>query len=335
MRIKAVQFAAPGIPADVLQVRGLPQPQPGPGEVLVRMLVSPVNPSDLMFIRGQYTLSAACPAVPGFEGVGIVQASGGGLRGRLFVGRRVVVLNPRGGNWAEYAVVPATNVIPISSALSDQQAATFFVNPATAWVMTREVLQVPAGQWLVQTAAASVLGRMVVRLGRVCGFRTFCIVRRAAQADELKALGADHVEVCTDETSIASLADRIRAVTGQGGARFAIDAVGGPLGSAVLSSLGRKGRMLAYGTLSGQPLSFHPRTLMTVGSSVEGFWLGNFIAEKSLLFRLSLVRRLTNLIRSGVLQTDIAGEWGLDDVRTAVLSAEDSSVPGKCLLRIS
>jgi hypothetical protein len=74
---------------------------------------------------------------------------------------------------------------------------------------------------------------------------------------------------------------------------------------------------------------------MTVGSSVAGFWLGNFMAEKNLLFRLSLVRRLTNLIRSGVLHTDIAGEWALADVRTAVLSAEDSSVNGKCLLRIS
>jgi len=74
---------------------------------------------------------------------------------------------------------------------------------------------------------------------------------------------------------------------------------------------------------------------MTVGSSVEGFWLGNFMAEKSLFFRLSLVRRLTNLIRSGVLHTDIAGEWGLNDVRAAVLAAEDSSVRGKCLLRIS
>jgi len=335
MTIKAVQFTAPGTPADVLQVRDLACPEPGPGEVLVRMLVSPVNPSDMMFIRGHYTLQATCPAVPGFEGVGVVQASGGGLRGRLFVGRRVVVLNPRGGNWADYAVVPATNVIPISSTLSDQQAATFFVNPATAWVMTREVLKVPAGQWLVQTAAASALGRMVVRLGRTCGFRTFCIVRRAAQADELKALGADHVEICADAAEVQSLADRIRAVTGQGGARFAIDAVGGPLGSAVVSSLGRNGRMLAYGTLSGQPLSFHPRTLMTVGSSVAGFWLGNFMAEKNLLFRLSLVRRLTNLIRSGVLHTDIAGEWALDDVRTAVLSAEDSSVNGKCLLRIS
>jgi len=83
MTIKAVQFTAPGAPADVLQVRDLACPEPGPGEVLVRMLVSPVNPSDMMFIRGHYTLQATCPAVPGFEGVGVVQASGGGLRGRL------------------------------------------------------------------------------------------------------------------------------------------------------------------------------------------------------------------------------------------------------------
>jgi len=335
MTIKAVQFDTPGEPARVLQVRSVSRPQPGPGEVLVRMLVSPVNPSDMMFIRGHYTLRAACPAIPGFEGVGVVEAAGGGFRGRLFVGRRVVVLNPQGGNWAEYAVVPASNVIPISSTLSDQQAATFFVNPATAWVMTREVLRVPAGQWLVQTAAGSALGRMVIRLGRICGFRTFCVIRRPAQAAELRQLGADHVEVCADESAVGGLPDRIRAVVGSSGVFGAIDAVGGSLGSAVINSLGKNGRMLAYGTLSGQPLSFHPRTLMTVGSSVEGFWLGNFMASKGLMFRLSMVRRLTNLIRSGVLQTNIAGEWDISDVGSAVRAAEDSDVSGKCLLRIS
>ena len=174
--MKSVQFEVPGEPSQVLKVVDCEIPMPKSGEVLVRMLASPVNPSDMMYIRGHYTVPAQCPASPGFEGVGVVEQTGGGLRGLLFRGRRVVVLNRKGGNWSEYVVVPSTEVIPISKSLSNEQAATFFVNPATAWVMTQEVLRVPNGQWLLQTAAGSALGRMIVRLGRQCGFKTFNVV---------------------------------------------------------------------------------------------------------------------------------------------------------------
>jgi len=331
--MKSLQFATPGDPASVLQLTDLPLPQPGPGQVRVRMLASPVNPSDLMYIRGHYTVPPVCPAVPGFEGVGIVEASGGGWRGKLFTGRRVVVLNRAGGNWSEYAIVPDQQVVPVSSDLSDEQAACFFVNPATAWVMTREVLKVPANAWLLQTAAGSALGRMIIRLGKLSGFRTLNIVRREAQAAELRQLGADAVLVCDSDSAATDLTDRIRSVVGGHGLLYAVDAVGGAVGSAVVRTLGPGGRMLAYGTLSGQPLSFSPRTLMTVGSSVEGFWLGNFMQQRGLLFRLGLVRRLTRLIRSGILSTQIAGTWPLDQATTAVRAAEDSTVAGKCLLK--
>lgn len=332
--MNVLQFSAPGEPAEVLQLTSRSVPQPGPGEVRVRMLASPVNPSDLMFIRGRYTIPPVCPAVPGFEGVGVVESSGGGWRGRLFNGRRVIVLSRNGGNWSEYNIVPDQQIIPVSSRLSDEQAACFFVNPATAWVMTREVLRVPQGAWLLQTAAGSSLGRMIIRLGKRTGFRTINVVRREAQAAELRQLGADQVLVCGSDDAAAGLSDQIRRITGSDGLLFAVDAVGGSTGSAVIQSLGRGGRMLAFGTLSGQPLQFSPRTLMTVGSSVEGFWLGNFLQQRGLLFRLGLVRRLTSLIESGVLGTEIAGTWPLSRAVEAVRAAEDSAVSGKCLLRI-
>jgi NADPH2:quinone reductase len=336
--MNTIQFQQPGDPATVLKTVNLERPVPRPGEVLVRMLATPINPSDLMYIRGRYTVPAHCPATPGFEGVGIVEASGGGLRGRLMKNRRVVVLNRRGGNWAEYAVVPATEVIPVSSSISIEQAATFFVNPATAWVMTREVLKVPQGQWLIQTAAGSALGRMIIRLGRDRGFRTFNIVRRESQAEELRRLGADHVEVFdesknTPEKLNASIRKTI-SVAGLG-AGFVIDAVGGATGSALVQCLGQKGRMLTYGTLSNEPIEFSPRVLMTTSASVEGFWLGSYMSNVSLLFKLRLVHRLTTLIQSGVLSTEIAQSFSLDQITDAVKAAEDSSVPGKILLRIS
>src|SRR4051812_1102203 len=104
--MKAAVFESFGNPPDVLHVREVPDPHPGPGEVRVRMIQSPVNPSDLLVVRGLYGVLPRLPATPGFEGVGVVDEVGSGLLGRLVKGKRVVAINNRGGNWAEYAIIP-------------------------------------------------------------------------------------------------------------------------------------------------------------------------------------------------------------------------------------
>src|SRR5437660_602475 len=176
--MKAAVFDRFGDPADVLAVRDVPAPEPGRGEVRVRMLASPINPSDMLTVRGQYGKQPPLPMTPGFEGVCIVEA-GSGLLARRVMGKRVAVLNgsSQRGNWQEYVVIPARQAVPVKAALRDEQAASFFVNPATALVMTRHVLNVPHGAWLLQTAAGSALGRMVIRLGAYYGFRTLNVVR--------------------------------------------------------------------------------------------------------------------------------------------------------------
>src|SRR6516165_2011945 len=251
--MKAIVCERWGDPEEVLQVRDVPEPQPGRGEVRVRMLASPINPSDLLMIRGEYGRKPRLPATPGFEGVGVVEA-GSGLLARRVMGRRVAVLNSGSGNWQEKVVVPARQAVPVPAALTDEQAATFFVNPASALVMTRYVLRVPAGEWLLQTAAGSALGRMVIRLGKRYGFRTLNLVRRQAQAEELLREGATAVVAADAEP----LAERVRALTDGQGVRYALDAVGGALAADVVGVLGRGGRLLLYGTLSGQPLTLDP-----------------------------------------------------------------------------
>src|SRR5262249_5249341 len=162
--------------------------------------------------------------------------------------------------------------IPVPKELTDEQAATFFVNPASALVMTRYVLKVPRGRWLLQTAAGSALGRMVIRLGRRDGFRTINVVRRREQAEELLRLGGDAV-ICTADESILP---RVQAITNGAGVPFALDAVGGSTGSEVVQALGGAGRMLVYGTLSMEPLSIDPRVLIAGHKQIEGFWLSDW-----------------------------------------------------------
>lgn len=333
--MRAIVFEEFGEPAKVLRLKEVPLPVPGLGEVRVRMLASPINPSDLMTVRGIYGKRPALPATPGYEGVGIVEANGGGFLGKFLQGKRVAVLNRQTGNWADCAVIPAKQAIPLSSRLPLEQAAMFFVNPATAYVMTREVLRVPKGGWLLQTAAGSALGRMVIRLGKRFGFITINIVRRKEQVEELKSLGADEVLVFDGkESSINELHKEVCELTGNFGVGYAIDPVGGATGSAVIGCLGENGRLLVYGTLDEEPLKFSPRELMGLGRSVEGFWLSRHMQALGMLGKLKLVRKITKLMRAGILVSDVGETYPLEDIAEAVAQSEKPGRGGKILLRI-
>jgi NADPH:quinone reductase-like Zn-dependent oxidoreductase len=329
--MKAVVFSRFGPPEEVLQVRDVPAPaEPGPGEVRVRMLASPVNPSDIHYIRGEYGKQPALPATPGFEGVGVVEAIGSGLLARRVRGKRVCVLNRATGNWQEQVVVPARQAIPVPADLPDEQAAAFFVNPASAVVMTRYVLRVPPGAWLVQTAAGSALGRMVIRLGKHYGFRTINVVRRREQAEELLRAGGDAAVCSADE----SVVDRVQQITGGEGVPFALDAVGGAAGTALIQSLAAGGRMLVYGTLAGEPISIDPRVLMVGQKRVEGFWLSQWVPRQGVLTMLGLIRRIGKLFREGIVTSEIGVTFPLDEVQAAVKQAVLPGRQGKVLLRI-
>jgi NADPH:quinone reductase-like Zn-dependent oxidoreductase len=131
--MKAIQFEQYGEPAKVLTVQERPLPEPGTGEVCVRILASPVNPSDLLFVRGHYAgVQPVFPSPVGFEGVGIVDVLGREVQG-LRYGQRVAVIKAlTGGNWADYAVVSADYLIPVPDDLPHAQVASFLINPPSA-----------------------------------------------------------------------------------------------------------------------------------------------------------------------------------------------------------
>src|SRR5260370_18482549 len=119
--MKAIRFDHYGEPADVLTVTEQPVPQPGPGEVRIKIRLSPINPSDLLYIRGHYSgVTEHFPSGAGFEGVALVDTLGLGVEG-LAVGQRVFARNSPGGNWPQYAVVPAENAWPVPDDIPDEQ----------------------------------------------------------------------------------------------------------------------------------------------------------------------------------------------------------------------
>ena len=344
-------------PEDI-RIETVPVPEPGAGQVRVRMLMSPVNPSDLNFVRGTYHSALEriiwnqaartedsrvyfdpahanpCPVPPyalGGEGVGIVEACGSGFLARRLRGKRVAVASgPPHGTWQEYTVVDAKRAVAMPDNIPDEQAAMFFVNPITACVLIREVLKVPRNGWVLLTAAGSALGKSVVRLGRRDGFRTICVVRSNANSAALKALGADAV-IETDRQDLISEVARITAGLGAG---HALDCVGGDLAGQVVRCLGLDGHLVIYGTLANTPLQIPGRDLMMPVAHVSGFLLPNWMAQQSPLKLLGVLRAVKRFTIEGVFHTDVTETYPLDQVTSAVAAALAPGRTGKVMLRI-
>lgn len=313
---------------DALVVEQKPVPQPRAGQVLVRMHAAPINPSDLAALRGLYRVQKTLPAVPGFEGSGTVVASGGGLLGRFLMGKRVACAAPDSGNgtWAEYMVTSAQSCVPLSRTLSLEQGAMFIVNPLTAWSLM-EVAKREGQRALVQTAAASALGRMIVRLGRQRNVVTINIVRRDEHIAMLRALGAEHVL----NSTAGDFEKRLLEVCHSENARLAFDAVAGELTGKVLSAMPEGGRLIIYGGLAQQPCSLDPRSFINEGKSMEGFYLGRAMRQLRMAQRLVMVRRAQQALAKE-LQTDIQARVPLEAVTQGLQQYVQNMSAGKVLV---
>ncbi|MEV0400886.1 zinc-dependent alcohol dehydrogenase family protein [Actinoallomurus sp. NPDC050550] len=328
--MKGVVFDRHGEPKDVLAVTDRPTPEPGATEVRVRVIATPVNPSDLLYVRGHYAgVEARFPAPVGFEGVGVIDALGPQVEG-WEPGQRVVVVNGQGGNWAEYAVVPAHDLLPAPEGLPDEQVASFMINPASALLMVRHVLAVPRGEWLLQSAATSELGRMVIRLAKRDGIRTVNIVRRREAVTELERLGADVVLVTDD----GPIDEQVRRAVDPEGVKYAIDPVIGDTGTQMFKALHEDGLMLLYGSLTRRPMLVgdDPRYILAGRRRLEVYWLGYWLPRLDREMRETLVQDIVELMREGILETSAGTKFPLDQIRAAVTQSETKSRQGKVLL---
>ena len=314
-----------------LHLRPLPVPTPGPGEVLVRMAAAPINPSDLSVLRGSYGSERTLPIVPGNEGSGTVVAAGPGGLGRALLGRRVACAPSGGdGTWAEYLVTRASRCLPLLGGLSLEQGAMLIVNPMTAAAFF-EIARQGGHAALVSTAAASALGRMILRLGRAQGMPVIHLVRRAAQVELLKKEeGGEHVL----DSSQPGFAAALSALAEQFQATLWLDAVGGEMSRTLLEAAPRGSTLLMYGRLSGEDSPLDGRVLYLHEKRVEGFYLPNWMARKSFLqsvrFGWRVQRRLARELR-----TEVGRRFPLAEAQAAVEHYANHMTEGKVLLVMS
>jgi NADPH:quinone reductase-like Zn-dependent oxidoreductase len=303
-----------------------PLPRLRHGEVLVRIAAAPVNPSDVMFLAGLY-MRKDLPVVPGFEGSGHVVASGGGLGARALVGRRVACgAPPEGdGSWAQYMAVPASLCAPLLPGVDLEAAASFIVNPMTAWALL-EVAHKSGHRALLQTAAASALGQMLVRTTERRRIPMIHVVRRPAQVDKVRSLGAVHVFDSSDPDFDMRLENACRRL----GVTLAFDAVAGEMTGRLLRALPRRGKVIVYGALSEAAVQAHPGEFIFGDKRIEGFWLAEWVRHTPFTevarAGFSIQRHLGNDFR-----TDVQARLPLAEAHEGIARYRASMTRGKVL----
>ncbi len=325
--MRAIQFSQFGQPLDVLNLIDLPLPEPRPGQIRLRFTHRPINPSDFATIKGEYGRLPKLPAVPGLEGMGTIAALGAGVAG-LQIGRRVIPFGIRGGSWAEYGLANADLVLPVPDELSDQTAAQFLGNPVSAWMMLEDELDLQAGDWVLQTAAGSTLGRLVLQIAQLQGYKTVNFVRRREQVQELLDLGADAV-ICTQDVDVVA---QVKALTGGKGVKGALEAVGGQTGALAVSCLAPGATMIVYGSLSGEPIPLHSGEILFRGNTVRGFWLTYRLRTTPPAELMPVLARLMQLMTTGQIVPPVEAEYDLADFKKAVVHADTPGRSGKVIL---
>ena len=250
MKATSIKFYEFGEPQQVLQIENKQVKDPGVGEVLVRMKTRPINPSDLIPIRGAYSNRISLPAIPGYEGVGIVEEVGPSVS-KWFLGKRVLPLRGE-GTWQDFVKTSAELAIIVPDYLEDYIAAQLYINPITAWVICTEVLALKPGDDLIVNACGSSIGRIFAQFSRILGFRLIAVTRNNIYTEELTQLGASYVI----NTEMTPLYDTVMELTNGRGAKAAIDSIGGPSGTNLAYCVSPNGIFLTIGLLSGMPVDW-------------------------------------------------------------------------------
>ena len=324
--MKRAVFEELGKPWDVLQIKEEPLPEPGEGEVRIKVTVANINPSDIMYVQGMYGIRPEVGGGAGFEAAGIVDGAGEGVS--LPVGTRVIFTAL--GVWQEYVTVPAKTVIPAPEGMSDEIACQAFVNPFTAHGMLKES-GLKKSQWLLLTAGGSAFAKFVVQMASKQGINTLCTVRRDSQIEELKANGATAVV----NTESQNLKREVKALTDGKGIDYIFDAVGGELGAQVLDTLAFGGTMMVFGLLSLQPIPLNSGLLIFKDLKIKGFWLTTWMASLSTEEKIEVTKTVLGGLMQSALKADVEKTYSLDEVAAATKHADSPGRTGKILLKVS
>jgi len=324
---KRIEFYQFGSPIDVLKINEQTIVAPKGNEVLVRMIARPINPSDLIPIRGTYAHRISLPAIPGYEGVGVVVDTGSFVSKKL-IGKRVLPLRGE-GTWQEYVKTSANYIVPIPDSIDDFTASQMYINPITAWVTCTEILKFSPNDIVLVNACGSSIGHLFAQLSKILGFRLIAVTRSNKEMNDLLMLGASHVI----DTSVAPLNETVMELTNGVGADHAIDSVGGVSGNELAFSVHPNGNFLSIGLLSGKQVNWAD-IVKKAKVNANLFHLRNWNKNVSLDKWHQAFQHLTTLIKEKQISLmKVHSHYDLVDFQSAITVVESSyKTKGKVFL---
>jgi NADPH:quinone reductase len=313
--MRAIQVREFGGP-EVLELVDLPAPEPGPGEVLIRVSRAGINFADTHQRRNEYLAAAELPLVPGTEVAGV----------RDDTGERVVAVTGTGG-YAELAIAPEALAVPIPDGVDDGVALALVVQGLTAWHLYRTSARVAEGESVVVHAAAGGVGSLAVQLGRPMGAGH---VIATASTEEKRALALELGADAAVDGAPEGLADRL--VEANLGRRVDVvfEMAGGEVFEQSLHALAPFGRLVAYGAASGERNEVATGRLMRRSAAVVGFWLVHCISRPDML-REPLADLFERAAR-GALRPIVGGTYPLSEAARAHEDMQARRTTGKLLL---
>ncbi|WP_174848190.1 zinc-dependent alcohol dehydrogenase family protein [Yersinia artesiana] len=291
------------------------------GELRVKMQFSTINPSDLITISGAYSSRTPLPFVPGFEGVGIVEAGG------ELVGQRVLPLGSAGA-WQQYKHCDAQWCFAVPDWLTDEQAATCYVNPMTAWLMLTEALAAAPGMKIVVSAANSTIGLMLIRMAKQLGLTVTAIIRHAGAENAVDNAEPDELLILPD-TGNATYSNSLPLI---GEADAVLDCVGGKTAIKLAGMLRQSGKFISYGLLSGDPI---PASFWQNRPDIRFsyFHLRQWVHTAGRDALAAKLSEIFPLIRDGIAHSQVTDEFPLDELPVALNLIKRKKLPGKILIR--
>ena len=319
--MRAIQVTAPGAPLELTMVSC---PEPGPGEVRLKVAAAGINFADLLMRDGRYQERPDPPFTLGMEASGTIEAVGAGVEG-LAPGMRVMGYGGSGA-LAESAVFPAALVVPIPDAMSFVEAAAFPIAYGTSHVALAHRAGLRPGERLLVLGAAGGVGLTAVEIGRLMGAEVIAVARGKARLEVARAAGAHHL--IDSET-----ADLRAAVKALGGADVVYDPVGGDLFRAALRATNPEGRLIPIGFASGEIPQIPANILLVKNLTVIGLYWGGYAKFRPEVIGESF-RRLLDWYRAGHLKPHVSHVLPLERAEEALALLRDRKATGKVVVQV-
>ncbi len=324
--MRAVVYQEYGDPAVVLRLGERPVADPRPGEVRVKTSFAAIHNHDLATVRGIYGVRPQLPAIGGTEAAGVVDAVGEGVT-HLKVGQRVAGF-AHSGAWAESFVMAASGALPLPEAITDEQGCQLVAMPISAMALLR-TYKVENNQFLAQNTANGAVGKVLALLAKEDGINVLHLVRSEDAVKELEALGVTHVVSTADE----GWKKKARALAGGAEIVYGFDSIGGKGAGQMLSILSDKGTLVAFGSMTGEPMEVDTGDMIFRQKKIEGFWLSRFMPAQSPADMGAMIGDLVKKVATGVIKLPVAGVYGFEQAAEAASASVRASRHGKVLFR--